>query len=128
LNPAFASPNLLQSKRVHGTAGTWISDPRHHLSIEWIPGHTKIEGNEKADKLAKAGAGHPPSTLLTPTVAHGRRSTKKRQELEWQHLWSKGEEKPPMLPLFLQEQANWETSSRTQMKKKGPPQTSSSKN
>jgi len=32
----------------------WLdSSPHHHLSISWSPGHTKIRGNEKADKLVK---------------------------------------------------------------------------
>ena len=32
----------------------WLnSSPYHHLSISWSPGHTKIRGNEKADKLVK---------------------------------------------------------------------------
>ena len=35
----------------------WLdSSPHHHLSISWSPGHTKIRGNEKADKLAKEAA------------------------------------------------------------------------
>ncbi|KAE8216880.1 hypothetical protein CF319_g8889 [Tilletia indica] len=35
----------------------WLAvDPHHHLTISWIPGHSNIEGNERADQLARAGA------------------------------------------------------------------------
>ena len=27
-----------------------------HVTLQWIPGHCNISGNEKADKLAKIGA------------------------------------------------------------------------
>ena len=35
----------------------WLdSSPHYYLSISWSPSHTKIRGNEKADKLAKEAA------------------------------------------------------------------------
>jgi len=35
----------------------WLdSSLHHHLSISWSSGHTKIRGNEKADKLVKEAA------------------------------------------------------------------------
>jgi len=35
----------------------WLDSSLHyHLSISWLPGHTKIRENEKADKLAKEAA------------------------------------------------------------------------
>ena len=30
-----------------------------HVTLQWIPGHCNINGNEKADKLAKIGATKP---------------------------------------------------------------------
>ncbi|KAE8231409.1 hypothetical protein CF326_g3575 [Tilletia indica] len=35
----------------------WLAvDARHRLTIAWVPGHSEIEGNERADQLARAGA------------------------------------------------------------------------
>jgi len=35
----------------------WLdSSPHHHLSISWSLGHTKIRGNEKANRLVKEAA------------------------------------------------------------------------
>lgn len=35
----------------------WLVQQGHDISIRWILGHSKIEGNEKADRAAKKAAG-----------------------------------------------------------------------
>ena len=50
-----------------------LADQLHHqqstLTVQWVPGHTDIPGNERADALAKAAT---TSTCSTPTSSHGR--------------------------------------------------------
>ena len=51
----------------------WLDSSLHyHLSIFWSPGHTKIRGNEKADKLAKEAAKLQSQFNTTTTLASRR--------------------------------------------------------
>jgi len=48
----------------------WLdSSPHYHLSIFWSSGHTKIRGNEKADKLVKEAAKLQSQFNTTTTLA-----------------------------------------------------------
>ena len=38
---------------------TWLAQKGVKISIQWIPGHKGIEGNKKADYLAKKAAKSP---------------------------------------------------------------------
>ena len=55
-NAAFAIHNILSSYNIH-------------ITLQWIPGHNEIQGNEHADKLAKEGTRKPqkdnPRTIAT---------------------------------------------------------------
>jgi hypothetical protein len=39
------------------------------VQVHWVPGHHGIEGNKKADQLAKAGAALPEDKWAPPTIA-----------------------------------------------------------
>ena len=47
-----------------------------HVTLQWIPGHCNISGNEKADKLAKIGATKPQK--IPPCTQNTIKNTKKQ--------------------------------------------------
>ena len=59
------------------------------LVLQWIPGHTNIEGNDIADKLAKQGANsdqpQKPITLQTAKLI-----IKQNYKEEWMNMWARG--------------------------------------
>ena len=86
-NPKAAAGQLL----IHNFTTTihkfLDDDPRHSVDISWIPSHMEIEGNEKADELAKVGttlASHMP---FVGTTAHARQTAKERLLKDWTRQW-----------------------------------------
>ncbi|EFY95407.2 Endonuclease/exonuclease/phosphatase [Metarhizium robertsii ARSEF 23] len=55
--------------------------------VRWIPGHTKIPGNEQADVLAKAGCAQPEPADAVPTLAFLRRTARQRAKIAVQAWW-----------------------------------------
>ena len=43
-------------RKLSRTIGNVIADHNINITLQWIPGHTNIQGNERADTLAKQGA------------------------------------------------------------------------
>lgn len=41
----------------------------YNVQVKWVPGHCKVEGNKRADKLAKEGVKRPQYLCAGPTVA-----------------------------------------------------------
>lgn len=64
-------------------------DELNHLHISWIPGHSKINGNERADALAKEAASMPPTDNTTSTISYAYERHKSRSLLleEWTSHW-----------------------------------------
>ena len=62
------------------------------LKLQWIPGHTDIYGNERADKLAKLGSQKPQPTIpTTPTTLRtAKQLLKQTYKREWMKNWSEG--------------------------------------
>src|SRR5579871_1541437 len=59
------------------------------LTLQWIPGHVGIPGNEKADRLAKQGAAM--EQINTPTNNHTvKQILKNNSKDEWLKRWAKG--------------------------------------
>ena len=86
-NPKAAAGQLL----IHNFTTTihkfLDDDPRRSVDISWIPSHMEIEGNEKADELAKVGttlASHMP---FVGTTAHARQTAKERLLKDWTRQW-----------------------------------------
>ena len=59
------------------------------LTMQWIPGHTDLFGNEQADKLAKQGSLKPQPTKQT-TLNTAKQMTKQTYKQEWMKNWENG--------------------------------------
>ena len=61
----------------------------HNVSVKWAPGHTGIEGNEAADKLADLGASTPQwdAGLASEPTVSGIRTVFRQLRREAQCLW-----------------------------------------
>ncbi|KID83792.1 reverse transcriptase [Metarhizium guizhouense ARSEF 977] len=55
--------------------------------VRWIPGHTKIPGNEAADILAKTGCAQPEPADAVPTLAFLRKTARQRSKIAVQAWW-----------------------------------------
>lgn len=69
-----------------------IWDPNIKIIIQWVPGHMKIFGNEKADEAAKYGAEW---TELTPNMGPSKsyisKKLKEKSLQEWENIWENSE-------------------------------------
>jgi len=52
-------PGQALAMQAHAIAKRLHIQGRQH-TIQWVPGHAGVEGNEKADQVAKQAAGKPP--------------------------------------------------------------------
>ncbi len=61
------------------------------LSVQWIPSHAGIEGNELADQEAKKHAKRPPVTGLNlqQSVSSAKRKIRRIKDVNWQSEWEK---------------------------------------
>ena len=61
-----------------------------HVTLQWIPGHAEIPGNEYADKLAKRGANMPqPQTEVSASTMNRMVTTTTRER--WMNRWAAGD-------------------------------------
>ena len=54
-------------KNLTKSIDSFLTDHDVELTLQWIPGHANIPGNERADKLAKQGASLPQTDVPTST-------------------------------------------------------------
>ena len=59
------------------------------VNLQWIPGHSDVKGNEKADKLAKSGAAKPQKNT-TCTLTTVQRILKQNEKEDWLNRWACG--------------------------------------
>ena len=69
----------------------WLQTGKE-MSVQWIPGHTGIEGNELADQEAKKHAKLPPAAELNleQSLSNAKRKIRKMKDTNWQLEWQKG--------------------------------------
>lgn len=80
-------PGQTHAIRLHRLAGC-LQNHRIRLHVHWSPGHTRIPGNETADRLAKAGSllpSSPPHDLVT--YAYLRRQMREQALVAWKRDW-----------------------------------------
>ena len=59
-----------------------VQQQGHDISIKWIPGHNKIEGNERADRAAREAAGEKVRTARRTSLAHVKRQIAEEKKLQ----------------------------------------------
>ncbi|KID83767.1 reverse transcriptase [Metarhizium guizhouense ARSEF 977] len=58
-----------------------LAKTHRKTEVRWIPGHTKIPGNEQADILAKMGCAQPEPADAVPTLAFLRKTARQRSKI-----------------------------------------------
>jgi hypothetical protein len=62
---------------------------RVRLHIHWVPGHSKVVGNDTSDQLAKHGSQLPTTpSNCTITYAHLRRQIRQQAKEDWERSWT----------------------------------------
>ncbi|KID95333.1 Ribonuclease H-like protein, partial [Metarhizium majus ARSEF 297] len=64
-----------------------LAKTHRKTEVRWIPGHTKIPGNEQADILAKTGCAQPEPADAVPTLAFLRKTARQRSRIAVQAWW-----------------------------------------
>jgi ribonuclease HI len=69
-------------------ATTALRDLQCKTTVQWVPGHTEISGNDRADRLAKTAAQDPnqPAHPKT-TIPYLKRRSKAARKSEWASIW-----------------------------------------
>src|SRR5690606_23336329 len=60
---------------------------RIHTYINWVSGHTDVDGNETADQLAKTGTQLQSQLAITTCLAWLRRQAKSSRQQQWDRQW-----------------------------------------
>ena len=79
----------LTTKSLANTIDNFLSAHTVELTLQWIPGHVNIPGNECADRLAKKGSTCP--QINTPASMNtARHIIKNNKREEWMNEWAGG--------------------------------------
>jgi ribonuclease HI len=72
----------------------FLENPDHRISLYWTPSHCGVDGNERADELAKK-ATQPNRTAVfdTPTIAFHKAHSKKLMAEQWETIWRESRDK-----------------------------------
>ena len=85
-------------------AKTWLAKEGKTITVQWIPGHEGIRGNEIADTEARLHAKMPvnPQGRVTQSLSNARRHIRKSKDSAWQAEWeSQRQNGAPLLYLKL---------------------------
>ncbi|KAF8686597.1 Reverse transcriptase (RNA-dependent DNA polymerase) [Rhizoctonia solani] len=81
-------PAQYAARIFHQHAHSFLSkDPSQHILVKWIPGHSKIAGNEMADETAKRSETLRPSSIFNRTITWSRANYTKRATKSWRKVW-----------------------------------------
>lgn len=67
-----------------------------YITIQWIPGHAEINGNEKADEIAKENASHGTWTNIKMTIEDAFANEKEEARQEWAERYAQRESEKGM--------------------------------
>jgi len=84
------------------------------IDLNWVPGHTDIEGNELADKLAKEGTAREPSTYESSYALLGVKIRAKARA-EWRAILDKYSRRDNQSPGTYSKQFGWKIGSQIQL-------------
>lgn len=89
LIPMGSSQEIFKQFRI--LAKEWLQTGKK-MTVQWIPSHVGIEGNELADKEARKQTKLPPSAERTDhqTLSSAKRKIRKMKDNAWQLEWQKG--------------------------------------
>ena len=74
-------------KTLSKTIDGFITDHSVELTLQWIPGHANIPGNERADTLAKKGASRPQTDVPT-SLETAKQIIRCNKKEEWMNDWA----------------------------------------
>ena len=85
------SSNQKAFRQFRDLAKGWLQTGKE-LTVQWIPGHAGIEGNELANQEAKKYAKLPPAAGLNlhQSLSTAKRKIRKMKDINWQLEWQKG--------------------------------------
>ena len=72
------------------TTDCLITEHGVKLTLQWIPGHVNIQGNERADTLAKRGASCPQPDVPT-SIENTKQTIRANKKEEWMNEWASGD-------------------------------------
>ena len=82
-------PSQQISQKFVETAMAFLDENKMaNIEVSWVPGHMGIEGNERADEIAKGATELEPATETT-TIAKLHRQLRDKLKAEWVGEWAK---------------------------------------
>ena len=82
--------NNVTIRELTKTIDCFITEHAIKLTLQWIPGHVNVQGNERADTLAKQGASCPQPDVPT-SIETAKQTIRANKKEEWMNEWATGE-------------------------------------
>ena len=95
-------------------ASETITSKNATISLNWIPGHSGIKGNEAADKLAREASKLTPKTIVTSYAMLASRLKIKIQQ-QWIKYLQQNDSRLQLSPLSYRKRFNWKIRQKIQV-------------